>query len=257
MDTINTFYENLKRNQDDKLQASKEFGNARTCARFKNKDSKHPVLVTKDGWVLAYFNIRSNDYSDYVIYRQSDVDSNIGWASIPVIEFRCKNHSLELAKFACETKVPELPPIVFELIEQLQREFRTSDTTPVPVRYLKLYIAVLDEVPDGMVPTLVAHSMLGAHLWFEPIDVPITSDCNTVIEERGLYRQWLKESFRKCVVRVNRKEFEKISKLGMVYLGHENTTLGGEKSCAIPYPVWNDGVPNVLKFAKLWKPRED
>lgn len=248
MDTINTFYENLKRNQDDKLQASKEFGNARTCARFKNKDSKHPVLVTKDGWVLAYFNIRSNDYSDYVIYRQSDVDSNIGWASIPVIEFRCKNHSLELAKFACETKVPELPPIVFELIEQLQREFRTSDTTPVPVRYLKLYIAVLDEVPDGMVPTLVAHSMLGAHLAWSR---------NHGNKGTDSYDQWCFESFRKCVVRVNRKEFEKIKKLGMVYLGHENTTLGGEKSCAIPYPVWNDGVPNVLKFAKLWKPRED
>lgn len=254
MNTINTFYENLKRNQEDKLESSKEFGNARTCARFKNKDPKRPVLLTKDGWVLAYFNIRGNDCSDYVIYRQSDVDSNDDWASIPVIEFKCKNHSLDFVEFASQTKIPELPPIVFELIEQLQREFKTSDTIPVPVRYLKLYIAVLDEAPDFMIPTLVAHSVLGAHLWFEPIDVAITSDCNTVIEERGLYRQWLKDSFRKCVVKVNRKEFEKIKQLGKVYLGHENTTLGGEKSCAVPYPVWSNEVPNVLKFAQLWKP---
>ena len=31
MNTINSFYENLKRNQEDKLQTSKEFGSARTC----------------------------------------------------------------------------------------------------------------------------------------------------------------------------------------------------------------------------------
>ena len=255
MNTINSFYENLKRNQEDKLQASKEFGNARTCARFKNKDSKHPVLITKDGWVLAYFNIRSNDCSDYVIYRQSDVDSNDGWASIPVIEFKCRNHSLEFVEFIFETKVSELPPIVFEMIEQLQREFRTSNSLPVPVRYLKLYIAVLDDCPDFMVPTLVAHSMLGAHALFSYVPPDVTDE--ELFNPTDLYHGWLNNSFRKCVVRVSRKEFEKIKKLDNVYLGHENTTLGGEKSCAIPYPVWNDEVPNVLKFAKLWRPTCD
>ena len=65
--------------------------------------------------------------------------------------------------------------------------------------YLKLYIAVLDEVPDFMVPTLVAHSMLGSHLeWVRPH-----------LSDPSVYDQWLYESFRKCVVRVNRKEFEK------------------------------------------------
>ena len=115
--------------------------------------------------------------------------------------------------------------------------------------YLKLYIAVLDEVADGMVPTLVAHSILGAHLEFG--DSPIDVFHN---RSRSDYRNWLNNSFRKCVTRVNRKEFEKIKQLDKVYLGHENTTLGGEKSCAIPYPVWSNDLPNVLKFAKLWKP---
>lgn len=123
--------------------------------------------------------------------------------------------------------------------------------------YLKLYIAVLEDVPDFIVPTLAAHSMLGAHLWLEPIDVPITSDCSTIVEERGLYKEWLIKSFRKCVVRVNRKEFEKISKLPLTYLGHENTTLNGEKSCAVVYPVWSNNLPNVLKFAKLWSPKNE
>jgi hypothetical protein len=104
---------------------------------------------------------------------------------------------------------------------------------------MKLYIAVLDEFPDYMTPTLVAHAVLGAHLKFV---------------DDATYNMWLSNSFKKCVVRVNRKEFQKISELPNTYLGHENNTLNGEKSCAIPVPCENDKVPNVLKFAKLWKP---
>lgn len=104
---------------------------------------------------------------------------------------------------------------------------------------MRLYIAVLDEFPDFMTPTLVAHSVLGAHLKFK---------------DNTEYVKWLTDSFKKCVVRVNRKEFEKISSLPNVYLGHENNTLGGQKSCAIPLPCENDEVPKVLRFAKLWKP---
>lgn len=107
---------------------------------------------------------------------------------------------------------------------------------------MRLYIAVLDEFPDYMVPTLVAHSVLNAHMKFEG-DV--------------LYQEWLNTSFKKCVVRVNRKEFEKISALHNVHLGHENNTLGGAKSCAVVCPVRNEDLPNVLKFAKLWKPKND
>lgn len=108
------------------------------------------------------------------------------------------------------------------------------------VYWMKLYIAVLDDFPDFMTPTLVAHSVLGAHIQFE-------NDPD--------YCDWLENSFKKCVVRVNQKEFEKISKLPKVYLGHENNTLNGEKSCAVICPVSNDELPNVLKFAKLWKPK--
>ena len=104
---------------------------------------------------------------------------------------------------------------------------------------MKLYIAVLDEFPDYMTPTLVAHAVLGAHLKFQ---------------DRNEYQNWLKDSFKKCVVRVNRKEFEKISQLPDVYLAHENHTLNAEKSCAVPLPCENSQLPNVLKFAKLWKP---
>lgn len=105
---------------------------------------------------------------------------------------------------------------------------------------MKLYIAVLDEFPDYMTPTLVAHSMLSAHLKFsgDPI-----------------YDYWLTNSFKKCVVKVNQKEFDKISALGAVHLGHEIHTLGGKPSCAVVRPYAEQGdIPNVLKFAKLWRP---
>lgn len=102
---------------------------------------------------------------------------------------------------------------------------------------MKLYIAVLDEFPDYMTPTLVAHSMLSAHLKFQ---------------DNAMYQKWLTESFKKCVVRVNQKEFDKISQLPDVHLGHENHTLGAKKSCAVVCPT--EDIPNVLKFAKLWKP---
>lgn len=121
--------------------------------------------------------------------------------------------------------------------------------------YLKLYIAVLDEVADGMVPTLVAHSILRAHELFSYVSLDITEE--EFLNPTDLYYKWFGESFRKCVVRVNRKEFEKIKQLDNVYLGHENTTLNGEKSCAVVYPLWSDNLPNVLKFAKLWSPKNE
>lgn len=71
---------------------------------------------------------------------------------------------------------------------------------------MKLYIAVLDEFPDYMTPTLVAHSVLAAHLEFQ---------------DNPNYLKWLHESFKKCVVRVNQKEFAKIAELPFVHLGHE------------------------------------
>ena len=103
---------------------------------------------------------------------------------------------------------------------------------------MKLYIAVLDRFPDHMTPTLVAHSVLSAHIKFVG---------------NSQYDRWFTDSFKKCVVRVNDKEFAKIAQLELVHLGHENHTLNAQPACAVVCPT--DGeVPNVLKFAKLWKP---
>jgi hypothetical protein len=101
-----------------------------------------------------------------------------------------------------------------------------------------MYIAVLEDVPDFITPTLVAHAVLGAHL---------------VFGDNPLYQTWLKDSFKKCVVRVNQREFDKIAAIPGVYLGHENETLDGIKCCAIPIPCHDTDLQNVLKFSKLWR----
>ncbi len=126
-------------------------------------------------------------------------------------------------------------------------------TKPVPSAS-KVYIAALDEFPDHMTPTLVAHAMLGAHLEFTKAH----TDFDRIFDE-GPYKypqyiEWLNKSFRKVVLRVNQKEFDKIAALPDVYLAHENTTLEGRKSCVVVCP--REETPNVLKYAKLWKPKQ-
>ena len=112
--------------------------------------------------------------------------------------------------------------------------------------YLKLYIAILEDAPSNMVPVLVAHSMLGAHLDY--MDAEKWPD-------NLRYTNWLWNSFRKVTLKVSQEEFDKIRQLHPnVYVGHENKTLEGKDSCAIPLPYWSDMVPSVLSYAKLWRP---
>lgn len=54
-----------------------------------------------------------------------------------------------------------------------------------------------------MVPTLVAHAILGAHLKFG----------NSPYDDGHRYNAWLENSFKKVTVRVNQKEFDKIAAL--------------------------------------------
>lgn len=82
---------------------------------------------------------------------------------------------------------------------------------------LKLYIAIHEDVPDHMVPILVAHTMINAHMaWHNRHGEGLT----------GKYNEWLRDSFRKCVVKANDKEFQKIAQLDRVFGGYDNTVLG-------------------------------
>lgn len=116
----------------------------------------------------------------------------------------------------------------------------------------KMYIAVLDEAPDYMVPTLVAHSVINAHCKFSSYGFFVEDQ-----EGFEVYGRWKEDSFRKVTLSVNRKEYDKIKNTLTCWEGHENTICEGKGSCLVVLPVESDAVPNVLKFAKLWKPKGD
>lgn len=101
----------------------------------------------------------------------------------------------------------------------------------------KMYICVHENVPDYMTPTLVAHATLRHHLKYQNDDT---------------YTDWLNNSFRKCVVKVNQKEFNKILKLPNIECSFENTVMNAETSCITIIADTDDH--KVLKFSKLWKP---
>lgn len=242
--------EKIAQLREAEKEIDKIFGLSRTAIYFKHEDKTKPIYLEKNGWVLRYFHTRPFNTSDYILYRQADLDAVEDYDRIPVIEFNCDNHTLKFNKYLGGTIYTNLPKEAIELVNEFvtNPKFKTTPIETVSTSYLKMYIAVLDEVPDYMVPTLVAHSVLGAHLEFEELGIKN-------FKSKVTYNEWLENSFRKCVVRVNRKEFEKIITLPtQVYLGHENKTLNAEKSCAVVFPVSSNAVPNVLKFAKLWSP---
>lgn len=120
-----------------------------------------------------------------------------------------------------------------------------------------MYIAVLDEFPDHMVPTLVAHAVLAAHMEFIKVNTNFAEIVDFGAYKHPQYIDWVQNSFKKCVVRVNQKEFDKIAALPIVHIGHEKNTLDGRDSCVVVCPYADDAdIPNVLKFAKLWAPKQ-
>ena len=233
--------------EEDKV-ALKAYGTSRSIDYFKGLFGQVRKLYSDNGWTLYYFHVRPNNTSDYVVvedkHLQDVLEQNL--ERVSTIEFCLKDHSLDFIHWI--SKHESIPQVVSDLIINFQNTFKTTPIEIKPVVYSKMYIAVLETVPDHMVPVLVAHSVLGAHLQFEKDeeDSYQLEDC--------VYHQWLHNSFRKCVVKVNQKEFDRITRDLPVYLGHENTTLSGIKSCAVIKPVQSNAVPNVLKFAKLWRP---
>ena len=241
---------------EEEKQAVEKYGTSRSIGYFKKSFGDLEKLFSMNGYTLYFFHNRINDSSDYLLIEDSHLEFILAndLERVSTIEFCLKNHTLEFIHWLSDsTKVPEIASII---IKEFQKTFQTTPIEIKPAVYQKMYIAVLDTVPDHMVPVLVAHSVLSAHLEFEAVTTPLVTGGSTKVYDM-VYKDWLKESFRKCVVKVNQKEFDRIATTLSVHLGHENTTLDGIKSCAVVKPVYSDAIPNVLKFAKLWSPSND
>lgn len=101
----------------------------------------------------------------------------------------------------------------------------------------KIYIAVHDEVPDNMVPVLVSHAVLGAHL---------------KRSSNNEYLKWLAQSFRKVIVRVEANEFNQCALLPDCHIAFESTVMHAAPSCVVSMPYTSPDIPEVLRNASLW-----
>ena len=128
-----TLYEHINKGKEilKQQEVASIFGTTRTCMRFKKENKEEPILLEKDGWVLRYFNIRPHNTSDYILYRQEDVDKYKFYESIPVIEFNCDNETLKFNKFCHSTILKNIPDVVHTLIKEfIESDNQTSDTKP-------------------------------------------------------------------------------------------------------------------------------
>lgn len=115
---------------------------------------------------------------------------------------------------------------------------------------LKMYIAVHDDVPDHMVPVVVAHAVLKHHILLTD---SVYGDTD---KETEIYQKWLHNSYKKCIIRVNQKEFSKIDSDVYCTYHYESSVMNADECCLVCNPMHSGDLPNVLKYAKLWKPKE-
>lgn len=102
---------------------------------------------------------------------------------------------------------------------------------------MKMYICVKKDVPDNFVPVICAHAGMIAAFDFA---------------EHPNFKLWRQISFKKCVVAVNEKEWEK-AKQEPDYTILTESNLGGREVAMVfcPRHEW----PKVFQFMQLWRPQ--
>lgn len=99
---------------------------------------------------------------------------------------------------------------------------------------MKMYICIKDDVPKNFVPVISAHASLACYLKYKDSEI---------------IQEWLDKSFRKVIVKVNEKEFNKAKELDSVVLT-ESALDGIEVAVAIPPMV---ECPKFMKYLQLYK----
>lgn len=103
---------------------------------------------------------------------------------------------------------------------------------------MKMYILVLDWVPDHMVPVICAHASLSAYL-------------NLKDQYVGEFEEWLGTSFQKVVCRVSQDEFELAMKKQDGYWIINESSLS--RVVALTFVPRKEN-HKCFKFFKMWKP---
>ena len=104
-------------------------------------------------------------------------------------------------------------------------------------KQMKMYLLVKEDLELGLAMVSVAHAVLACHLQFQ-------DDLD--------YRAWLDNSFKKCVCKVNPKEFESAKKLGKHVIMTESS-LDNQETAIVFCPRKIENLEKNFKFYKLWK----
>lgn len=92
---------------------------------------------------------------------------------------------------------------------------------------LKVYIAVRDDVPDSLVPLVVAHAILSADIVFSRRSEPV-------------WALWKEHSFKKVIVRVDEETFDTINDNFRTVPCYEENVLGSDDCVTVVLPMWKD-----------------
>ena len=102
---------------------------------------------------------------------------------------------------------------------------------------MKMYILIIDSIPDGFAPLVSAHCSLATYLKYEK-----DTDCIA----------WVHGIFKKVVCKVSQEELEEAKKIEKSLVITESAL--NNKQVAIGFCP-RETYPEVFKEYKLWKPR--
>jgi peptidyl-tRNA hydrolase len=117
----------------------------------------------------------------------------------------------------------------------LNRELYAFTVAAQERENMKMYILIKEGLPEGKAIVAAAHASLAAYLKFQ---------------DREDVKKWLSGPFRKCICKVNEKEFEKATSFEDSITLTESSLDNMEVAIAFcPREEW----PKPFKFYRLWK----
>ncbi len=102
---------------------------------------------------------------------------------------------------------------------------------------MKMYIILLNNIPDRLAPVISAHASLACYKKFQT-------------DERMV--KWINGTFKKVVCVVNENEFDKLKKESDYVLLTESS-LDNQEVCLAYCP--REEFPKMFKFLRMWKPQ--
>ena len=101
---------------------------------------------------------------------------------------------------------------------------------------MKMYILILDDLPNGHAINGAAHAALACYIKYG---------------YQPEFQDWLKNSFKKVTCKVSKEEFTKAMSLESYFTVMTESSLGGRETCVafMPRETWDP----LFKTFQLWK----